>query len=197
MMYCENEQQISEDKMSLQQTLDRYIYYTSIEKDLKKTYKFNSIMPQQCSPRACCDYYVLRHCPDDRSDSVARAVRPRFIDTELLTSLPYVHGTLLNLPFVVTQAYLLSMSAGSTCNALGHIRGRSSHHSHTVIINITQHLLTRCMSSGNNHRLAVRKNMLLSRCQKVELFNDNPEEALLVLLDIYITEEQQIAAQSN
>ena len=103
----------------LQDRLMQLIPFSSIENDLQQLrYVDVSKYSEPCANR-CCEWIALRQ-PFSETKQLSRygSLNQDGYDNELLTSMPYLHGSLLNLPFSTLQAKLVTLAPFTACGAL-------------------------------------------------------------------------------
>ncbi len=164
-------------EIRLKKQLKTYFYPAKIEQELQDNYILRSLDKQRCIADNRCHYYVLRQAK-------LAGYWPAHEDTELLTSLSYLHGMILHFPHRVTQAHLIALQAGASCNVFEPIRARLSSYHQCIIINLSQLLVSKAPAEQINSPLYARTSLILKPSEELELSNNSNNTANLLLLEI-------------
>ena len=180
-MYGQLQYQRYDKAMSIQaieDVLDEHIYFDGIKQDLQSSYALGPSSLERAISHKGCHLHTLRSNRFDDIKASLYANTKAYYDTELLTSLTYVHGMLLTLPYNSSQAYFdqwLSLTEKMAAN------------SRIVVVNL--HTEIDCVDPANgsvNQRLAETDIMIIAADEVMQLQNNTHQQAVMLLLDINV-----------
>ncbi len=159
------------------------IHFKSIDKDLRQIRFLDLSNDTRPCKHGCCEWSELRKRDKGlrRSRGFLRA-SPESIDTELLTSLPYIHGMLMNLPYQSIQARMLKMSPHSVCDSLNTIRISENPSQKVVVVNLEETVSLRNLNTGKKVTLDQKKVKVLEHDDLYEIVNPNDQSIRLIAL---------------
>ena len=181
MQSLDSEKQLSIDAVT--DLLSDSIHFKSIDKDLRQMRFLDLSNDSKPCKNNCCEWAELRKRDRGlrRSRGFLRASLDS-IDTESLTSLPYIHGMLMNLPFKTIQARMLKMFPHSACESLSEMRIGNSPSEKVVVINLEDTVHLRNFSSGKKTTLDVKNIKVLGSDDVYEIVNPNGQIVRLMAL---------------